>query len=383
MASLLPYVKIAFKNGALGIVEPSADGVCGLIPNGALVVANYIENNGGAYLISSLSDITETGSDVASYQAVREFFQEAGEGSYLWVLNAKPTTNAAGVTALQTQSNGACRTIGVVTPLGTVNTEVKAIDDAAKALATSIYAPVLVVCGIVAPASVGSAADLTALECNNVAVVCGNEVTGVSAIDTELAKNGAVGLLLGRIARVAVQVSVARVADGAIKTNGSMAFGSKAISNADAATLHGKGYIVPRTWTGKAGFFWSGDNLATAVTDDYGLIQRRRTIDKAYRVTYKTLVEEVGAEIPVTSDGTIPASTAKAIESMVETAIEKNMTNMGNLGADPDNDTDNGVMVFVDPAQNVVSTGKIEASVKVKPFGYAYYIEANLSFYTN
>lgn len=376
-------MKIAFQNGMLGIAEPTADGVCGLVPDGALVVSNYTEHNGAAYLITSLGDLTKEGSDPLSYEMVREFFDEAGDGSYLWVLNAKPTTSAEGVTNLQTLANGACRTIAVVTPLddSDVENEVEDLHDAAVGLTTSLFAPVLVVAGIEAPATLGDALDLTTLEYNRVAVVCGNEATGVTATDDVLKEAACVGLLLGRIAKNAVQVSVARVADGPIEAE-ELKFGTKSISNADSQILHGKGYVVPRTWVGKAGFFWSSDSLATGTTDDYGLIQRRRTIDKAYRVSYKALLEEVGAEIPVKADGTIPTSTAKSIEAMVETALERSMANLGNLGADPDDDSDNGIKVYVDPNQNVVATNTIIVSVKVKPYGYAYYIEANLSFYT-
>lgn len=383
MTSLLPYVKIAFQNGALGITEPTADGICGLVPDGAVVINAYTDNNGAAYLITSLACVTKTGTDALTYEMIREFYEEAGEGSYLWVLNAKPTTSAAGVTSLQNLSNGACRAIGVVTPIASadLDTDVDALNDAAEDLVDDLYAPVLVVAGTPAPSTIGSAENLTLLDSNRVAVVCGNEVTGDATTDALLDDAGAVGLLLGRIAHNAVQTSVARVSDGAIKAR-NMALGASPINNANAATLHGKGYITPRTWTGKAGFYWSGDALATATTDDYGMIPRRRTIDKAFRIAYKTLVEEVGMEIPVSSTGGIPNGTAKAIEAMVETAIEQGMTNQGNLGTDPDDDTDKGVITSVDPDQNVVATNKIEVSLRVKPYGYAYYIDVNLSFFT-
>lgn len=368
----------------LGISEPTADGVCGLVPNGALVVNNYVEaNETNAYLITSLSDLTEAGSDALSYRMVKEFFDEAGDGSYLWVLSAKPSNSAAGVTNLQNYSNGACRVIGVATPLASASiaADIKALNDAAEALTTSIFAPVLVIAGLPAPSTAGSATDLTTLDHNRVGVVVGNEATGDTTLDNTLKTGACVGLLLGRIAKNAVHVSVARVSDGGIKAD-ALKLGTKAINNTDAQTLHGKGYITPRTWVGKAGYFWSSDELATATTDDYGLIPRRRTIDKAYRVSYKSLLEYVGTEIPVNANGTIPNSTAKAIESMVETALERSMANQGNLGADPDDDSDNGIKVYVDPNQNVVATNMIQVSVKVKPYGYAYYLGANLSFYT-
>lgn len=381
MTALLPYVKIAFQNGMLGITTPSEDGVCGLIPGGAVVVANYTAKNGVAYLINSPACITETGTDAVTYQAILDFYAEAGEGAELWLLNAKPASTASGVTSLQTLSNGACRAIASVIPMSTPGTEVSTINTAAVALEQSIYAPVMVIVGIATPNTIGSAVDLSEGSSNRVAVVCGNKLTGVTATDTELKKGACVGLLLGRVAKNAVQVSVARVADGPINAE-KLAFGEAEINNSDAQTLCGKGYIVPRTWTGKAGYFFSSDQLATVLTDDYGLIPRRRTIDKAFRIAYKTLLNEVGTEIPVKSDGGIPVSTAKSIEAMVETALEKSMTNLGNLGKDPDDDSDNGIKVYVDPSQNVVATNKIVVSVKVKPYGYAYYIEANLSFYT-
>lgn len=378
----LPYVRISFQNGQLGITEPTADGICGLIPAGAVVVGTYTEKSGDAYLITSLDCVTKTGTDALTYEMIREFFAEAGEGSYLWILNYKPTTAEIGVSTLQGLSNGACRVIGVVEPLDTPATDIPLLQTAADNLASQSYAPVLVVAGIEAPTTIGNATDLTQLDANRVAVVCGNEVTGVTATDTVLAGGAAIGLLLGRIAKNSVEVSVARVADGAIKAS-KLAFGSADITKSDVSTLCTKGYIVPRTWVGKSGFFWCADSLATAVTDDYGLIQRRRTIDKAFRIAYKALIEEVGMQIPVTSDGTIPVSTAKSIEALVETALEKGMTNQGNLGTDPDDDTDNGVKVFVDPTQNVVSTSTLNVNVKVKPYGYAYYINCDLSFYTN
>lgn len=379
----LPYVRISFQNGQLGLTEPTADGVCGLIPDGAVVVNNYLEHNGAAYLITSLSDVTVSGTDALTYEMIREFFDEAGDGAYLWILNAKPTTSAAGITSLQTLSGGACRAIAVATPLGSSGTvtAIQGLEAAVEDLEEDLYAPVLVVAGIKAPTTLGSAVDITLAESSHVAVVCGNELTGVTATDALLDDAAAVGLLLGRIAKTSVQTSVARVSDGAMKAS-TMAFGTDAVTLSSSSALSTKGYIVPRTWTGKAGFFWSSDCTATGATDDYGLIPRRRTIDKAFRITYQTLVEQVGMQIPVTSDGTIPTTTAKSIEAAVETALERGMANAGNLGADPDDDTDNGIKVYVDPSQNVVSTNKIVVDVKVKPYGYAYYLEANLSFYT-
>jgi hypothetical protein len=72
----------------------------------------------------------------------------------------------------------------------------------------------------------------------------------------------------------------------------------------------------------------------------------------------------------------------KSWSAEVETAIVNGMTAEGNLGADPDDAADKGVKCFIDHEQNVVATGKVEISLKVKPFGYAKYIDVKLGFLT-
>ena len=58
------------------------------------------------------------------------------------------------------------------------------------------------------------------------------------------------------------------------------------------------------------------------------------------------------------------------------------MTAEGNLGVDVTDSGDTGVKCFIDYAQKVVSTGKIDISLKVKPYGYAKYIDVKLGFIT-
>jgi hypothetical protein len=171
------------------------------------------------------------------------------------------------------------------------------------------------------------------------------------------------------------------VRDGALKTLTAFA-GDKAIENADVTTINNKGYITFRTFVGKSGYFFSDDSLATAVADDYRSIARRRTIDKAYRIAYATLIEFLNDEIPITDDGQLVPAMAKSWETEVEDAIANYMTAEGNLGVDDTDTADTGVKCYIDYAQNVVSTGKIEISLKVKPYGYAKYIDVKLGFIT-
>ena len=143
-----------------------------------------------------------------------------------------------------------------------------------------------------------------------------------------------------------------------------------------------KGFITFRTFTGKSGYFFADDNLATAAKDDYRSIARRRTIDKAFRICYATMLEHVCDEIPVTDEGKMVPSIAKSWETEIVTAIANEMTANGELGNDPADSNDKGVKCYIDHDQNVLATSQVNVTVQVKPYGYAKYINVELGFIT-
>ena len=200
--------------------------------------------------------------------------------------------------------------------------------------------------------------------------------------DTKTGSTGAaVGLLAGRIARIPVQRSIARVKDGAMVAT-TMYIKNSVAESGSPDVIHGKGFICPRTFVGKGGYFWSDDSIATGPTDDYCLIPRRRTIDKAYRIAYLSMLEQVSDEIALTADGKIAPAVCKNMETVMESAIINQMTSVGNLGNDPQDPNDTGVVAYVNPEQNIVATSRLEASLRIRPYGYAKYIEVGLGFQT-
>lgn len=395
----LPYVKIKFANGSLGSTTPSEDGITGLIATAEAVAVTFELNK--AYLITSLSALEKlgitklsTGANANIYKAVSDFYNEAPEGSKLWIMGVADTvtlsnmfdkSNADYAKKLIQAANG---NINILVAKKTdaagyeaelengldsdVYTAMGKAQELAEWATDSLYAPLFTIIegrhytGI--PADL---ADLSKYDNNRVSIVIG---------DTKASSNGAaVGLFAGRVATIPVQRSAARVKDGVIKAD-DMFIGDDVAENGEPALIHDAGFICPRTFVGKAGYFWSDDKLATATTDDYALIPRRRTVDKAYRIAYKTLIEELNDEIPVTSNGYMPAPTAKSIQNNVEVAILNNMD--GELGADPSDSTDSGVECFIDPEQNIVSTSKLSVSLRVRPFAYAKCIDVELGFTT-
>ena len=403
----LSRVKIVFANGALGSVTPSDDGVVGLIASGSAVPDKFALEK--PYQITELGDLKglgiTAGTNKTIYDTVTQFYTEAPKGTNLWLMGVADTVKVSEVfdenpdddeskyyvrnlieasncsinlliVKKNPQSDTANRTISGETGELVLDADVYEAMGKAHNLATAItnelFAPFFVLLeGRHYDPSKDVLKDLAKYEFNRV---------GILVADVEPDTKGAcVGLLAGRIASIPVQRSIARVKTGAIK-NSAMYIGKKTVQNGKPERLHSLGYITARTFVGKAGYYWSDDLLATQVADDYALIPRRRIIDKAYRIAYKTLVEEVGEEIPVTDAGEIPAPIAKSIQNKVERAIQSNMTNFGNLGNDPSNANDIGVTCYIDPKQNIMSDSRLEIQIRVKPYAYAKYINVSLGF---
>lgn len=401
---MLPRVKINFENGALGSVAPSSDGIVGLVSTAVAVGTSF--ELAKPYILRRLDDLTALGIEATQddvpptdneflYRHVKEFYDEAGDGAELWIMGFPNTFKASDLVDKTKQTaklliqaaSGRLNAIGVIynpasgyspTVTNGIDADIDAAMLNAQGLAEwateSLYAPLFFV--LEAREFNGDAIDLENLSTksyNRVAVLLGDT--------QENSKGAAVGLLLGRLAKIPVQRHIGRVRDLALKTLDAFV-GDKKASLADVESIHNKGFITFRTFTGKSGFFFSDDSLATAVSDDYRSIARRRTIDKAYRIAYQTLLDFLCDEIPITNSGELVPAMVKSWESEVDTAIINQMTAKGNLGVDTTDPNDKGVKCFIDYKQNVVSTSELVISLQVKPYGYAKYIDVKLGFIT-
>ena len=405
---MLPYVKIDFANGAIGASEPMDDGVTGLVCTAVAVTQTVNDKTENVfalntpYLITKLDELVSKGitsdssdANATLYKAVKEFYDEAPDGSKLWIMGVADTVTIADIVdktkdnakKLLVAANGTIRTLAVkikdksaYTPTvttgidGTVRTAITNAQALAEWATETLFAPVMVL--LEGRHYTGNAETLVSNPVNT----GNNNRVGVVIGDTVAdSKGAAVGLLAGRIASIPVQRSVARVRTGSIVAT-TMYIGGVAAELGNPETINDCGFICPRTFVGKGGYFWSDDKLAAEASDDYSLMPRRRVADKAYRITYTTLVNEVAEEISVTDDGKISAPVVKAIQTAVESAIVNNMTSRGNLGNDPSDPNDMGVECYINPDQNIVATSRLDVQVRIKPHGYSKYINVSLGF---
>ena len=103
---------------------------------------------------------------------------------------------------------------------------------------------------------------------------------------------------------------------------------------------------------------------------------------QAYRIAYAQLVEWLNDEVPVSKSGTLVPAWCSTVEADVEQAIETQMTAQGNLGNDPSDSSDTGVECKIDYDQNILATSQVKIGLRVKPNGYAKYIDVELGFKT-
>lgn len=391
----LPSIKISFLNGQLGTVSESQDGLLALVCGATQVASTF--SLGKAYTIYRLAGLEALGvtaeNNAALYRHVKDFYTEAEEGTRLVVYGVEKTKkmtdlcdkDSGPLKALLQAQKGELRGLIIARDPGEeevsvtegldpdVFTAIPKAQDLAEWATTDLYAPIFV-------ALEGRSFDGDADSLQNLSEQTNNRVCVVIGDTTAGSEGAAMGLLAARIASVSVQRNIGRVADGAIAAT-EMYLGDKPVEEVMDAitTIYDKGYITPRTYVGKSGYFWTDDKLATEPTDDYAHLTHRRVVDKAYRIAYDTLLNYMLDEIMVNTDGTMQQAVLKSWQAAVENAIDSQMTAQGELSADL-TAGESGCSCYIDPSQNVLATSTVNITLKVRPYGYARYIVVELGF---
>ena len=389
---MLPRIKISYLNGQLGTVGDSPDGQFALVC-GATAAGGTFELE-KAYSVRNMDDLAALGvtadNNARLYKHVKEFYDEAEGGTELVVYGVAKSTkmtalldkNTGSARKLVEGQNGRLRGLFVAGDGDSTGSATEGLDpDVLSALPIAqqlaewateeLYAPLFVILeGRGYTGDTGELRDLGELAYNRVGILIG---------DTESGSEGAcVGTLAGRLAGLPVQRNAGRVKDGALFPT-EMYIGSVKVDEGGSvvAGLYDKGYITPRKYVGRSGYFFTDDRLACDETDDYAHISHRRVIDKAYRIVYDTLLDMMLDELEVNEDGTLQAGIVKSWQQSVEDALNAGMTASGELSAGDDGA---GCVCYIDQTQNVLATSKVLVTVKVRPFGYARYVDVSLGF---
>lgn len=385
----LPKVSITITKGALGLVAPGEDGVVGIVFNGvaATSLALGVSKQGfglDEFEAAGINAAYDTTNTVKVWRQIKEFYDEAGDGAELWVMLVSQATTMTSILdktqafakKLLDDAAGRIKLLGVGrNPAGgyTPNTTANQIDlDVINALVTgqaladdmqAAFRPIgIVLEGYAFTGTTAGLADLKAQTKKNISILIGNSESGARA---------AIGILLGRLAKIPVMRNPGRVKDLSLPIIAGF-IGTSAFETVEssATAIHDKGFITLRKFTGKAGYYFSDDPTAVAATDDYSSLARVRVINKAIRIAYATYVEEILDEVEIDpTTGFIAAVKAKYYQSLIERAINTAMA--GEIS---------GFSAVVSPTQNVLSTNKICVEARIVPVGYAKEIEVQLGF---
>lgn len=382
----LPKVTINLGNGRLGAVTPTADGVAALVVNG--VATASISLNDPRQLFSP-RDLDALGINLqnneAAWKDVQAFYARAGEGAELWLTLYSAATNLAVVCGTDPASSvqrtlsaagGRVRLLGVnrVPPIGYTPIITTGLDADVLTALTNLqnvlvlhatgYRPVRAFLpGIAWSGLTAGLLNLRTRSENRCAVVLGADTSE---------GNAAIGLVLGRAASISVHRNIGRVKDGLMANEAWFTGGINRVArNFETmwAQLHEFGFIFLRSYQGKNGFFFNDDPMAAPVSDDYSSLAHGRVIDKAMTIAYTTYIDELLDTVEIDQDGKLPAATCKYFEARINNAVNTLMA--GEISS---------FRSFVDPAQNVLGTGRLTVAITIVPLGTLREIVVQLGF---
>lgn len=403
-----PNVSIALVNGGLGLTPPSNFGTSVvLVASPAAPTAGY----GTAFLVRNQAEVAAAFADGANVAVVtafaKGFYAEAPEGTKCYVLAMARTTTLA---TLFAQANvdkpllaaaGEARLVaaikfpdgGVYTPTVTdgMDADVWAAVTAAETAAADWlskrkpfryfiqpYAPVL-----------ASLKDHVAADDRNGHIVIG-EIAASAAAATLLA--------LGRAAKIGSQENIGKVKLGslAIADADAVTIDDTAvdlITSAQLNTLDSKRYITFERNQVESGFVFTDDNSLTAPDDDYNNLRHGRVIDNAVRVAHATYYKELKDDVDVDEDGRLSAVAERNLETVITTAIDRDMRNQLTTRRDGTSDVTVLVNPNVDqfgalyaangissPNLNILQTNTIYVFLQLRPKGCLKYINVYVGF---
>jgi Protein of unknown function (DUF2586) len=320
---------------------------------------------------------------------ISEYFRLQPKGDLFVSFQAYPSTwDFAEITQIQNFANGRIRQIGVWVKWRAFSTaDIQAISDQIKDNCDANHKPL----SALYSGKVSSGTDLTTLtnlntlDANKCSAVIGQDgagkgdylyqSTGATAISISN-----IGATLGAIAKAAVSDSIEwigkfNVSNGTECDTPAFVNGQKIseVSQGTLVLLDNYRYVFLLKYVDLAGSYFNDSHTAVIETSDYAYIENNRTIDKAIRGIYSSVLPALGSPIVLNADGTLTDTSIAYFTSLAEL----NLTQMVR-------DTElSNFQVLINSTQDVLSTGKLVIAVELLPVGVARSIQVNIGFVTS
>lgn len=372
----LPKVSLIYSKNNLLSAIAVIDGIAGIIGT-----VNTVALKGVPKKVVSLADAEEQGFTEALepvfHKHLSEFYDQVGGEQELWIMGVDEASTMADMLdaddltqalKLIKAANGAIRLLGVFrTPPagydGGADFFDGDVEDALTAAKTFCEARLgeLIPLRVLIAARIEDEASATKLDLKTI----DNGFAGAVLGDTVSGKNAAVGVALGRAVKFAAHIKLGKVANGPLNVT-DIYIGTKKLSEVtDLDGLHGLSVISFVQHPNKAGFYFGIDRMASI--DDFRLLAYGRVIDKAAIIAAAVYVEELESEVDVDADGRINETDIEHLKGRIEAQIRRLMS-----------EQISNVEIFIDPKQDIITTGTLKVKVKVTPKGYTSSIEVEL-----
>ena len=323
---------------------------------------------------------------------ISEYFriinEVSGQGS-LYV-GFFPSPNQSGswaeVATMQNFADGNLRQLAVYNDQATFSTSAVSGLQIAETALDNLHMPlsILYTANFVGLSGLSSLTDLSTLNSSKVSVVIGQDgaAQGWSLFQANAATTSitCLGATLGAVSAAAVSEDIAWVgkfnlSDGTELDTAAFADGTlyRSIANSELTQIDNQRYIFLRKFIGQTGTYFNDSHCAILQNSDYAYIENNRTIDKAKRGMYVSLLPALNSPLALNSDGTLADTTISYLETLGEQPLQQ-MQRDGDLS---------NFQVTIDATQNVLSTNIVKVNALLQPMGVARNIQVTIGFTTS
>lgn len=320
---------------------------------------------------------------------VSQFFRQNPQG-VLWLgFFSSVSSTYADVVTLANAAKGVIKQMGVYDTTSVNAATVSANSTKLQARCVDLFAGYLPLGALIYTPNIKSTVnDVTTLENEQTLsnyyvttdIAQDGEAQGASLFITSGVSVGTLGTALGVLSRIAVnqnlgEIGTCNVSDGTELAVPAFSNGQKVSTLAGSALdqLDTYRYLFFTTMPNITGTFYNNDWSNIVQTSPYYRISRNRVMSKAVRLCYAALVPLLKSQIELNTDGTITdVSVAKFQSAVIPVGAQMRA-----------NSEISNMRVTVDPAQNVIATGKVIVAVGIQPTVTADFIYVPIAFKAN
>lgn len=356
----------------------------GSFPNTGSTITNVIVGS-IATIITATVDGYHSRQSIWHYH-ISEYFRLQPKGDLFVSLQAYPGTwDFSEITSLQNYANGRIRQVGVHVKWRTFQTaDITAISNEIVTNCDANHKPLsaLYAGKMTAISDLTTLTDLNSLDAPKCSAVISQDGAGLGAFLAAVSGQSitTLGACLGAVAFASVSDSIEwvqkfNISNGTECDTPAFANGQLVsdLSEGTLDLLDNYRYIFLRKFVGLNGSYFNGSHTAILTTSDYAYIENNRTIDKAIRGVYSSVLPALGSPIVLNSDGTLTNETIAYFTSLAELNLIEMIRNV-ELSAQ---------QVLISPTQDVLSTEQLVIAVELLPIRVARSIKVNIGFVTS